>query len=138
MYYGIMNNSKFALASFAGFAYIFVFEWVFHGMLLRESYMATSHLWRSVEEMNELFPVAMLIQLAIAVLGSYVFIQNYENKGAGEGLRFGLIAGLVMGVMMFGSYPYSPIPLSLGLSWLIGGIVEGIGFGLVLSMTYKN
>ena len=63
---------------------------------------------------------------------------NYEDKGLGEGLRFGIPMGILLGLLQAGMYPYLPISVELAFAWFLGGLIQGIGIGLVLAYTYKN
>jgi len=133
-----MNIKRFSLSILACFAFIFLFEWIFHGILLKDLYVSTADLWRTEEEMIQYFHWALFSQLWFVTAFAWVFTQCFENHGIKEGIRFGLGMGLVMGAMTFGFYPYMPIPIILALAWVVGSLLEGVLLGIILSKTYKN
>lgn len=119
------------------FAYMFVFDFFWHGLLLKDLYQQTSSVWRDAAEMQSLIPWAIAKQALLACGLAFLFTQNYEHKGLAEGLRFGLIIGVIMTAVNFGMYPYLPIPLVLAGLWALGGFLFGIGLGFVCAIFYK-
>lgn len=133
-----MFLKRFIISSVAVFVFIFVFDIVFHGKLLIELYQDTESLWRSPDEMQEYFEWALLSQMLLAIMCVWIFSRHYENKGLGEGARFGLYVGVFMGVLQFGSYPYMPISFVLAMAWFFGAVIQGLGIGLTLSHIYRD
>ncbi|MEE2986784.1 MAG: hypothetical protein VX667_03230 [Nitrospinota bacterium] len=133
-----MNIPRFALSIFSCFFFVFFFEWVFHGILLKDLYTSTAQLWRTEKEMSQYMPWAITTQLWFVLAFAWIFMRNYEGKAIPEGLRFGLYMGLFMASMQFGFYPYMPIPFSLAGAWVIGFVAEGLGLGVILALTYKS
>jgi len=130
-----LNVKKFAIASLAAFAVVFVFEWLLHGVLLKSTYEATAHLWRKHDEMVCWAMIAG--QLMMPFVAAFIFTKGYEGKGIGEGLRFGLLLGLlfVPGSLMM--YAVMPIPVTLLAAWAVGGIVEMVLVGCTIAALYK-
>jgi|GEM_PF-147842 len=124
--------------SIATFIFIFIFEYLWHGVVLTDLYIQTSDLWRTPAEMQDYFQYAFLTQISLAVLLTFIFGKKYEKRGLMEGARFGLYAGLFIGIMQSASYAYMPVPGALAFLWLVGGILEGIGIGITISAIYKQ
>jgi heme/copper-type cytochrome/quinol oxidase subunit 3 len=133
-----MNNQRFIISVIAVFAFMFAYEFVVHGHLMMPMYMESQQLWRPDETMKELFPWSLGIGLALAAAITYLFTRHYEGKGTQEGVRFGLYIGLIMGLVQAGTYIYLPISLNLAIAWFVLYVIEGIGAGIVLSLTYKS
>ena len=132
-----MNNQRFILSVIAVFAFMFAYEFIVHGQLMMPMYMETQQLWRPEESMKELMPWSLGICLALAAAITWLFTRHYEGKGMEEGVRFGLYVGLIMGLVQAGAYVYLPISLNLAIAWLVVYVIEGIGAGVILSLTYK-
>ena len=132
-----MNIKKYIVSVLIGFISVFAFDFLWHGILLTDLYKSTAHLWRGPEAMQQYFPLATLMQLAFTAMLCWIFTLNFEEKGLGEGLRFGLYMGLFTGVMQIGIYPYIPIPLSLAGLWFLGSFLEVMGLGLIFSLSHK-
>jgi predicted cobalt transporter CbtA len=132
-----VNIPRFVLSVILCFAFVLVFEAFWHGYFLQEAYQATAELWRGPEAMKEFFVYGLISQFLFSLLLAWLFTLKAENKGLPEGLRFGLYFGLFVGIMQFGIYPYLPIPLSLAAMWFLGSLIEGLGLGIVLGLSYK-
>lgn len=133
-----MHTKQLIISTLAGFVFLFIFDWVFHGMLLRGLYFETAHLWRTAPEISSYMPVTLLTQLWLAAIFTWIFSLHYENTGIGEGFRFGIYIGLLIAALQFGVYAYMPIPLQLAISWVVGGIAKGLGLGLVVAVCFQK
>lgn len=133
-----MLSTRFAITALVGFAFIFAYEFVVHGILLKSGYMATATLWRPEADMQKLFPFMLVIQFIMAVVLAWIYAQNHEGKGINEGLRYGSYIGLLLGVMSFGMYAYMPLPFDLALKMGAAALLEGILLGVVFSLVYKS
>ncbi len=130
-----INICKFFTSTLVGFAFIFGFDFAFHNVLLGDIYAETPELWRPVAEMKMGWMLGT--QILLAMVTAFIYAQNVEGKGIGEGLRFGAMIGVFMAIMMAGSYAWMPISLELALFWAVGGLVLGLGLGVIYSFTYK-
>jgi hypothetical protein len=130
------HSCKLGLTTLAVFATVFAFDGFYHGMLLKSAYEATASLWRPEAEMEQMFMWCLAMHAAVAFLFVWLFTRNYEGKGIGEGIRFGLPLGALLGVLNAGAYIYMPIPESLALAWLVGGILRGVVMGIVCALVY--
>jgi len=132
-----MNIKHYIISTVCVFVFFFFFDWMYHGVILMDLYNQTPHLWRSPEAMQALFPMAPLLQLLFAAALTFLFTRHYEARGVGEGVRFGLVTGLLIGVGQLGSYPYMPISLVLAILWFLGALVSITIAGVILSLTYR-
>ena len=67
------------ILSFA-IVFIFLFEWVFHGVLLKETYAQTSSLWRPEAEMQGLFAWMLVGQATIALMFVILFARGFGGR----------------------------------------------------------
>lgn len=136
-----MNVKRWALATVGAFAVLFTTGFVIHHVWLGEFYKAHSAWWRPETDMQSMLPVMFAAQLALAALLSAVYARGYEpNKGGvGQGVRFGVLLGLLLtlpcSLMNHVIYPY---PMSLIVSWLIGGLAEITVAGGVIGAIYQT
>ena len=133
-----MNFRRYLLSAFALFAFIFLYELVVHGFVLMGMYEATADVWRDFAEMQANMPVAMCFQFALSAWTAFAFTQMYKEGGIKNGLVFGLFFGVFAGILTASWYLWLDVPAELGLSWLISGIGEGLGGGLVLGAIYHQ
>ncbi|HSW72701.1 MAG TPA: hypothetical protein VLG44_04780, partial [Chlamydiales bacterium] len=76
--------------------------------------------------------VAMSFQFALSMWIVFVFSRIYPQGGIKNGLVFGLFFGVFAGMLTASWYLWLKVPAKLGISWLVNGIVEGVGGGFVL------
>jgi hypothetical protein len=108
-----------------------LFAWVWHSMVMQESYRATAYLWRSPETM-----VGWALNggiVLMAVMAAYIFLKGYEGKGWREGLRFGIIMTLLFAGLGLITYATQPIPGDLVAMWILGDAILYIIGGLLLT-----
>lgn len=128
---------RFALAVIAVFVAWSVLDFIIHGFILQSTYMATAELWRPMEEMK------MVLMYLVSLIATCCFVGVYtlyvQPKSIGTGLSYGLIFGIGGGISMgIGTYCVMPVPLSLGLIWFAGFVVETVIGGLLLGLIVKE
>ena len=63
---------------------------------------------------------------------------GYSNKGIMEGLRFGLLTGLLVWIPIFCIYvTFRPYPKALDIGEPVAGVIQFLFYGIVLSLIYK-
>ncbi|MEE8513733.1 MAG: hypothetical protein V3S73_03305 [Gammaproteobacteria bacterium] len=132
-----MNMKRFLIACVVVFIFIFAYEWLFHGVLLRDLYAETPTLWRGQANMQGYLHWLHIGQLWFAVLFCLIFVKGYENKGLGEGIRYGLLIGLLFIGPNLIIYAVQPLPAILVVAWSIGGLIEMIIAGLIAAALYR-
>jgi len=135
---GKVNLKRLVLTNFAVFAYIFVSNFIIHGVILKNTYMETASLWRPESEMHSQMLWMLLGQFLIAKGISSLFAKSYEKKGVKEGIRFGLFAAPLYVGPYFIQYAVTPIPMSLLFAWVGLGFIQVVLGGVVASLVYKR
>jgi len=133
-----MFNRHVFISIVAVFAFIFIFDWVFHTLLLESSYQATATLWRSKGEMTAHFPWLVAGQFGMAVFITLLYYGFVRDRRLGSGLSFGLVVGLFMASPFLINYAVTPYPLSLVISWMGGSVVEFFLVGGLLAATCRG
>ena len=131
-----MNIKRFFIAVLAVFVILQALGYLIHNVILIPDYQANQSLWRqNMQSFMWLFQVTSLI-FSFAFV--YVFVRGYENRGIGEGLRYGLVIWFLVTVPgIGGQYMVYPIPLALSLKWLFLALGEWLIAGVVISLIYK-
>lgn len=132
-----MNTKRFLISCIVVFAFIFGFEWLFHGKLIHGFYEATPSMWRLESEMQNYCWWLTGGLFLLSVFFCYIFTKGYENKGIGEGVRYGLIMGLFLAGPAFITYAVQPLPLQLIMAWVGGGLFELAVSGILVAAIYK-
>ena len=130
-----MNLKRYVLASLAVFAFIFVFEWVFHGNLLSDFYAQSPNLWRAKEDC--VMPAMFLGQLLFPFVFTFIFIKGFENKGIGEGIRYGTLIWLLFIPNNLIFYAVMPLSFTLVGLWVLGSLIEMVISGAIVATIYR-
>lgn len=119
----------------AVYVFIFVYEFVFHGVIIKPWYEETIHLWRG--EKDCIMPALLGGQLLFAAALTAFYALGIKGSSLRDGLRFGaLLAALVVAqhVMMHGVAPY---PLKMTLGWIAGNGLEMLLVGAILGALHR-
>ena len=131
-----MNIKRFLIASIAVFVAFQAMDFIIHGVILMSTYQALQSVWRP--DMMEMMWIMRVGGLVMSFLLVYIFVKGYEGKGILEGVRFGLVTGLLMqGVGSFMSYVMYPLPLMLAVWWALLGTAEFIVVGIIAAAIYR-
>jgi len=133
-----MNIKKFLGGTIAVFAFVFLYEWLVHGVFFRGYYAETPQIWREMNEMRSLIPLHAGFQLAFAAWVTFIFSRFYPEGGIRNGLFYGLYIGVLLGIIAASWYLFIPISKELATNWFVANVVEGLGLGLILGLIYCN
>lgn len=133
---------KFGLAALAVVVSVNVLEFILHAVLLGPVYMRPQYmmLWNSPEAMAERRWAMLLAYLIFGVVFTKIYAQGYEDSkpALGQGLRFGLLAGLLIAPLnALVEYMVYPVSLGLASAWMAGGVVNCVLLGAVASLIYR-
>lgn len=135
-----MNVKRWLAASAAAFVVIFGLDVIIHTKLLMGLYEQTASVWRPQHEANSLMGLMTVSQALFSAILAWFYTKGYESNkpGAGQGLRFGLYAGLLVGVpQSLVWYVVLPIPFALAVGWFLGNVVDCLAAGAVIGAIYK-
>ncbi len=135
-----MNVKQWFLAGVAAFAAVFVLDFIVHGNLLIGLYNETASVWRPQEAARKLMPLMTLGQFLFALALAWFYTKGYEpgKSGVGQGLRFGLYAGIfLVAEKSFVWYVVLPVPFILNLAWLGSAFVDCLAAGLLVGLIYR-
>ncbi len=128
-------NKKVLLGFVAVFITLEILDFLIHGILLASTYTSLQSLWRP--DMNDKMWIIHIVTLVGSFFFAFIFSKGYENKGIGEGLRYGFYIGVWMSIgFAYGTYSMIAIPYSLALQWFIYGIIEYVIAGVVLALVF--
>lgn len=132
-----MNFKRFIAAVIAVFITFMALDFIIHNIILMDVYASLKNLWRP--DMESLMWMMPLITFTLSVLVTLLFIRGYQDNGVMEGVRFGILVGLMTnGLGAFSQYWMYPLPFSLAVKWFAFGLIEFIIAGIVLSLVYRN
>lgn len=133
-----MNWKKFFFAFIAAFVFVFLYEWVFHGMLMARSYKEIPTLWRPESEMMNYFPILICGQLVLVFFFTLIFVRGFGSGGGiGGGFRYGVLVALLCVGGMIIQYAVQPLTTHILLCWAAGGVIEFAIAGAIIGAIYK-
>jgi len=136
-----MSKKRWVMASLAAFIVGSILDFLFNNYCLKNVYMQTAQLWRPMDEMMKLMPYYHIVSLFAAFVFTYIYTKGYEAKPSGlfEGLRFGLLIGLlVVPSMAVITYATMPVPVRLSVGWFVTGMFQYAAIGSVVGLIYKK
>jgi hypothetical protein len=131
-----MNIKRFLAGGLAIFAVFQICDFIIHNLILMEVYASMTNVWRP--EMMSYMWIMFLCSFVFSYLMMFVFVKGYEDRGLLEGVRFGIIIGLMTNITgAFYQYAVYPLPFSLVLQWAGYGLIEFILAGLAAAAIYR-
>ena len=127
---------RFIIAFLAAYIFLFVWGWLLNGVLLKDVYAQTAHLWRSESEMRSLFHWIILGQALVVFSFVMIYATGFAGGGVIAGIRLGLLLEIAAIGMRLGFYAGQPIPRKLILYGSISGI-EMVIVGAMVGAIYK-
>ncbi len=130
-----MNAKKILISSIAAFAFVFIFEMLWHGFLMKDLYEATASVWRPQEDCN--MGVMLLSQFLFALSMTIFWAKIGKHGECKKGIGFGVLSGLVVASPQLATFCYLPIPITISLLWMLSVVLRGLGVGLIIAKLYK-
>jgi len=133
-----MNIKRFVIAGFVIGLVAFLTDGLIHQVFLADTYAGMKELVAPAEQMSKWFGLFVVGRFVFGFLLARVFIYGFSNGGVMEGLRFGLLTGLLMWIPILCVYvTFHPYPKTLDIGEPIAGVIQFLIFGVLLSMIYK-
>jgi hypothetical protein len=134
-----MNLPRVAIAAVVTWVVYLGVSFVVHTMLLTDIYVQHRAVMRPEDQANAILPVGFIFALVGFFAFAYAYAKGYEGgKGIQEGLRFGVIVGILL--CCFGSiweYMVWPVRGILLVAWMVDHIVEFAIYGMIVGLLYK-
>lgn len=132
-----MNIARLIVSIITVAVVIFLFDFLYHGMMLGKSYADTAEAWRPEEEMMSRMP----LQISCYFIISIGFCLAWALGFGGRGIKVGALYGCFLGIMSIGgvllNFVFLPIPDQFMLPWAIGGVLSSVIAGIVVALVYK-
>lgn len=134
-----MNWTKAVIAGAVGGLVNSVYEFVMHGIIMRDTYMARPELFGSEEGGGPIW--FTLVAVVVGIAGGLLFAKTRNSWAAG--VKGGATFGFWLGLVAFFAQFYNPLvfpEFPYYLSWCWGGItlIGTVIFGAVAGAIYKE
>jgi hypothetical protein len=133
-----MNAKNFAVASIAAFVFIFIFDFLFHGFYLKNTYEEIANLWPPEEAMKRYMVWLTLGQIVISIGFVALFTKAFKRGGLAEGAIFGFLVAIIFIGNLLIWYAVSPYPTSLLINLIVSTLIELVLAGIIVAFIYKS
>ena len=133
-----MKNKTFWIGWVAVYIAMQAIGYVIHEFLMADTYEALAAVFRPQEDIQSMMGI-MLVSSAVGLfLFCHIFTKGYEGKGIMEGVRYGAMMGLFLGIpTSIDAYVIYPITQELAMIWLATSVVGLAIAGAVFAAIYK-
>jgi hypothetical protein len=128
-----MNWTKFFIAFIAAFVFIFFFGFVWHGLLMKSAYMEIASHYRAHDDM--IWPSMLLGHAVMAFFLTWI-VASFA-RGAGAGLRLGLLVAFVFIGLHFIRFAVEPLTTKILFLGSVGDLLEVGIAGALIGAIYK-
>jgi hypothetical protein len=134
-----MNYGRLALAALAATIVDAIYGFVVYGQILSGEFGKYPAIYRSAETQTAYLPLMLVGILFAMLVASYLYAKGYEGgSGLQEGMRFGVLVGLVMvGYVAGVNYAIMNIGKRLALYYALAGLVEWVVVGMAIGLVYR-
>jgi hypothetical protein len=101
---------RFIIAFIAVYIFLFLWGWLLNGVLLKNVYAETAHLWRPESEMRSLFHWIILGQALVVFSFLMIYATGFAAGGVLAGIRLGLLLEIAAIGMRLAIYAVQPFP----------------------------
>lgn len=132
-----MNHKRGFPAFIAAFVGIFLFEFLWHGMLMKSAYMEVPSMWRPPDEFSSHFLFLILGQLVVAFAFTGLYVSKVGVNSAATGAGYGIVIGLLCAGGGLIRFAVEPITTKILCMWIAGGLIEFAIIGAIVGAIYK-
>lgn len=132
-----MNYKRGFLAFLAAFVFIFLFGFVWHGILMKPDYLATAAQWRTEADFNAHFGILIFGHAVLAFGFTGLYVSKVGRPGAGTGLGYGIVLGIVACGIEIIRYAVEPLTLKIIWMWIAGDLLSFALMGALVGAIYK-
>lgn len=134
-----MNYGRLALAAVAATVVDGVYGFLVYGNIISGEFARYPAIYRSSETQTAYLPVMFLGIFFAMLVASYLYAKGYEGgNGLQEGMRFGVLVGLVMvGYVAGVNYAIMNIGRRMALYYALAGLVEWVVVGMTIGFVYR-
>ncbi|MEE8295088.1 MAG: hypothetical protein V3R64_05210 [Sphingomonadales bacterium] len=133
-----MFNKQILISTLAVFITFSAYGFLVWGYALGEMmYAEMGNVWRADEDASGLMHWIFIAYALMAYVMAWIWKYGNEDKGVGEGVRYGLLLGALFGSAHFIAYAVQPITMKGALMAFGIDVVMFALAGVVLSFVYK-
>jgi magnesium-transporting ATPase (P-type) len=132
----VTQMKRFLIASAVLFITALVWNALVYLVFLKEANLAIQDLKRN--DFSDMLWLSLILTAGISCLFVWGYSRFAKNGSLREGILFGLFFALTAGLLVdLNQYILYPISASLAFKWFLGGVVEFVLYGIIVSKLYS-
>jgi hypothetical protein len=132
-----MNHQRGVIALVVAFVFIFLFGFVWHGILMKSAYMETAALWRTDADFNSHFWVLLLGHAVLAFAFTGLYVSKVGIHSAGTGFGYGIVFGIFSAGIDLIRFAVEPLTTKILWMWIAGSLISFAIMGALVGAIYK-
>jgi hypothetical protein len=132
-----MNHKRGFPAFLAAFVFIFLFGFVWHGILMKSAYMETPTLWRPDADFNKHFWILILGHAVIAFAFTGLYVSKIGIHGLATGFGYGIVVGILTSGVNLIRFATEPLTMKILWMWFAGDLICFALMGAIVGAIYK-
>ena len=128
-----MNHKRGFLAFIVAFVFIFFFGFVWHGLMMKPMYNATSSLWRT----EPVFPILILGHAVLAFAFTALYVSKVAKNSAAVGFGYGIVLGILACGINIIRFAVEPLTTNIVLMWFAADLICFAIMGALVGAIYK-
>jgi hypothetical protein len=128
-----MNHKRGFLAFIVAFVFIFFFGFVWHGILMKPMYLATSSLWRP----EPTFPILILGHAIVAFAFTGLYVSKVGINSAAVGFGYGIVLGIFACGINTIRFAVEPLTPNILWMWFAADLICFAIMGALVGAIYK-
>ena len=135
----IVNTKRLLVAFIAAFIFALLFEWLLHGVILKDSEAALPQgLARPPADFQNHFLWVLLGEGIMVFIFTVIYARGFAAGGVGAGIGLGNMFGIIYAGANLISYGAQPFPGNLIAWYSIAGLIEYAGVGAIVGAIYRS
>jgi hypothetical protein len=132
-----MSWKKFFIAFVAAFGFLFLFGFLWYGMLMNGAHQEVPALFRGQSEFKEHFLWLVLGNIVMAFFLTLLCTRFVPAGGAGPCAWLGLVALVYQGPHLI-TFAVQPITTKILCGWIVGSLIQFVVASAIIGTIYKS
>jgi hypothetical protein len=132
-----MNHKRGIIALIVAFVFVFLFGFLWHGILMKDAYVETAALWRTDPDFNRHFSILLLGHAVLAFAFTGLYVSKVGVQSAGTGFGYGFVFGIFCVGIDLIRFAVEPLTTKILWLWIAGSLISFAIMGALVGAIYK-
>jgi hypothetical protein len=132
-----MNHQRGIIALIIAFVFIFLFGFLWHGILMKGPYMETAALWRTDPDFNSHLWILILGHVVMAFAFTGLYVSKVGIQSTATGLGYGIVFGIFCVGIDLVRFAVEPLTAKILWMWIAGSLIGFAIMGALVGAIYR-